>query len=118
MTPRKIVLLVFMSLALISFGVGLYVDLNFSQHSPTQPRPEEGKVYQHVANKTTVYLTKRQLIVSYIPVYGFILSFGALAYLGVRWKLIKLASRQPKPQLPKAENEDDPRNHTNRHEAR
>jgi hypothetical protein len=103
MSPRKIILSVFMGLALISFGAGIYVDTNFSQHSPKQPRPDEGKVYQHVANKTTVYLTKWQWIVSYIPVYGFILSFGALAYFGVRWKLIKLASRQPKPQLPKAE---------------
>ena len=109
MSPRKVILSVFMVLALISFGAGVYIDLNFSQHSPTQPRPEEGKIYQHVANKVTVYLTKRQLIVSYIPVYGFILSFGASAYFGVRWKLIKLASRQPKPQLPKPDkrNSDD-----------
>lgn len=103
MSARKIISSVFMSLALISFGAGVYVEINFSQHSPKQPRADEGKVYQHVANKTTVYLTKRQLIISYIPVYGFILSFGALAYFGVRWKLIKLASRQPTPQLPKAD---------------
>lgn len=92
-----------MGLALISFGAGVHVDTNFSQQSPKQPIPEEGKIYRHVANKTTVYLTKRQLIVSYIPVYSFILSFGALAYFGVRWKLLKLAARQPKPQLPKAD---------------
>ena len=103
MSARKIILWVFMGLALISFGAGLYIETNFSQHSPKQPRADEGKVYRHVANKTTVYLTKRQLIISYIPVYGFILSFGALAYFGVRWKLIKLAARQPKPQFPKAD---------------
>jgi len=103
MSPRKITLAVFMGLALISFGAGVYIDTNFSQHSPTQPRPEEGKIYRRSANKVYVYLTKKQLIVSYVPVYGFLLSFVALAYFGVRWKLIKLASRQPKPQLPKAD---------------
>ena len=92
-----------MFLALISFGAGVYVDLNFSQHSPTQPRPEEGKIYRHTSNKVIVYLTKKELIVSYLPVYGFLLSFGALAYFGIRWKLIKLAAREPKPQLPKAD---------------
>lgn len=110
MSPRKIILSIFMALALISFGAGIYIDLKFSQHSPTQPRPEEGKIYQHVANKITVYLTKNELIISSLPVYGFFLSFGALAYFGVRWKLIKLAARQPKPQLPKADKKTDDTN--------
>ena len=99
-----------MGLALISFGAGVYVDTNFSQHSPKQPRPEEGKIYRHNANKVNVYLTKNELIISLLPVYGFFLSFGALAYFGVRWKLIKLASRQPKPQLPKREEKADDAN--------
>ena len=103
MSPRKIILWFFTFLALISFGASLYIDMNLSQNSPTQPRPEEGKIYRHTANRVDVYLTKKELIISSLPVYGFFLSFGALAYFGVRWKMIKLAARQPKPQLPKAD---------------
>lgn len=92
-----------MCLALLSVAAGMYIDLTFSQLKPTQPRPEEGRIYQQIANKVNVYLTKRELIISLLPVYGFFLSFGAVAYFGVRWKMIKLATRQPKPQFPKSD---------------
>lgn len=105
MLRRKVILSVFMVLALMSFGAGICIDLYFSQRSPAEPRPEEGKIYRHSANKSTFYLTRDQLIVSYLPVYGFFLSFGALAYFGVRWKLIKVAVRQPPLRFPKATKE-------------
>src|SRR5262245_58267565 len=102
MSLRKIIVSLFTLLTLISFGAGVYIDLNFSQRGPTQPRPEEGKIYRYTANKVIVYLSKKELIISRIPVCGFFVSFGALAYFGVRWKLIKLVVRQPKLQFPKA----------------
>ena len=54
MSLRKAILATFVCLALMSFCGVVLVDLYFSQHSRTEPRPEEGKTYRVVSNKVTV----------------------------------------------------------------
>jgi hypothetical protein len=97
-----LILATFVFLALISFGVGLFVDLYFAQHSPTEPRAREGKTYRVIANKVSVYLTREEYIGFYLPGVSFFVWFGALAYFGVRWRLIKVASRSPEFEFPVA----------------
>lgn len=92
---RKAILTAFMCLALMSFCSGLLVDVYFSQHSPTEPRPAEGKTYRVVSNKVSVYLTKQQLIAHYLPPCSFFVCFGVLAYFGVRWGFMKVPMKQP-----------------------
>ena len=99
---RKAILATFAFLALISFCGGLLFDIHLSQNSPTEPRPEEGKTYHVVANKVGVYLTRQQLIAFYIPGCSFFVWFGALAYFGVRWRIMQVPVRQPKFKVPKA----------------
>jgi hypothetical protein len=92
---RKAILATFVGLALMSFCGGVLVDLYLSQHSPTEPRAEEGKTYPVVLNKITVYLTKKQLIASHLPGYSFFVCFGLLAYFGVRWRLMQVPAKRP-----------------------
>jgi hypothetical protein len=95
MSRRKAIFATFFGLALISFGAGLLIDLHFSQNSPTKPRPEEGRINAITLNRVTVYVTDQELIVTRLPVCSFFVWFGAVAYFGVRWKLIKFATKQP-----------------------
>jgi hypothetical protein len=102
MSRRKLILATFVFLALISFGAGIFVHLYFAQHSPTEPRPREGKTYRAIANKVSVYLTREELIAFYLPGISFFVWFGALGYFGVRWRLVKVASGSPEFEFPVA----------------
>lgn len=102
MSRRKALLITFVFLALVSFCAGVLVDIYFSQHSPPEPRPEEGKTHLVVSNKIRVYLTSHELMVFYLPNVSFFLWFTALAYFGVRWKLMRVATRQPEFKYPVA----------------
>jgi len=59
---RRIILGTFVSLALISFVGGIFVDYYFSQHNPRRPEPEVGRTYWVTADKVEVYVTKYELI--------------------------------------------------------
>jgi hypothetical protein len=102
MSRRKALLITFELLAVVSFCAGVFVDIYFSQHSPTEPRPEEGKTHLVSSNKVRIYLTSQELIAFYLPNVSFFLWFAALAYFGVRWRLIPVATRQPEFKFPVA----------------
>ena len=95
MLRRKIILGTFVSLALISFVGGIFVDYYFSQHSPRRPEPEVGRTYRVTADKIEVYVTKYELIVIRLPVISFFIWFGAMLYFGVRWKFMQVAVKEP-----------------------
>ena len=95
MSRRKALLITFELLAVVSFCAEVLVAIYFSQHSPTEPRPEEGKTHLVFSNKVRVYLTSQELIAFYLPSVSFFLWFAALAYFGVRWRLMQVATRQP-----------------------
>jgi hypothetical protein len=92
---RKIILGAFVSLALISFVGGIFVDYYFSQHSPRRPEPEVGRTYWVTVNKVGVYVTKYELIVIRLPGVSFFIGFGAMLYFGVRWKFMQVALKEP-----------------------
>ena len=102
MSRRKLILATLVFLALISFGAGIFVHLYFAQHSPTEPISREGKTYLVTSNKVNVYLSSEELIAFYLPGISFFVWFGALAYFGARWRLIKVASRSPEFEFPVA----------------
>ena len=92
---RRIILGTFVTLALISFVGGIFVDYYFSQHNPRKPEPEVGRTYSVTVNKVEVYVTRYELIVIRLPAISFFTWFGAMAYFGVRWKFMQVAVRKP-----------------------
>jgi hypothetical protein len=92
---RKIILGTFVSLALISFVGGMFVDYYFSQHNPRRPEPEVGRTYWVTADKVEVYVTKYELILIRLPGISFFIWFGAMLYFGVRWKFMQVAIKEP-----------------------
>ena len=92
---RRIILVTFSCLALISFLGGIFVDYYFSQHNPRRPEPEVGRTYWVTADKVKIYVTKYELIVIRLPVVSFFIWFGAMLYFGVRWKLIQVPVKEP-----------------------
>jgi hypothetical protein len=75
---RKIILGTFVSLALVSFVGGIFVDYYFSQHNPRRPEPEVGRTYWVTADKVEVYVTNYELIAIRLPVVSFFIWFGAM----------------------------------------
>jgi hypothetical protein len=102
LSRRKIILATFTLLALISFAGGILIDIYFAQHNPTEPRPAQGQIHPVSSNKVRVYLSNRELIIFYLPGVSFFVWLGAISYFGVRWKLIKMAMKQPKYTFPVA----------------
>jgi hypothetical protein len=92
---RRIVLVTFSCLALISFVGGIFVDYYFSQHNPRRPEPEVGRTYWVTTDKVEVYVTKYELIVIRLPDISFFIWFGAMLYFGVGWELIHVAIKEP-----------------------
>src|SRR5882724_6549819 len=92
---RRIILITFSCLALISFVGGIFLDYYFSQHNPRRPEPEVGRTYWVTADKVEVYVTKYELIAIRLPGVSFFIWFGAMLYFGVRWKFIQVAVKEP-----------------------
>jgi hypothetical protein len=80
---------------LVSFCGNIAIDSYFSQHSPREPKPDEGRVHLVVSNKVRVYLTRQELVALYLPGYSFIVWLAAMLYFGVRWKFMRVAVREP-----------------------
>ncbi|HEY8228108.1 MAG TPA: hypothetical protein VIG25_22760 [Pyrinomonadaceae bacterium] len=100
MSRRKLIVAIFVFIAVLSVCAGILIDLYFSKRNPTTPMPQQGKIYSVISNKRRVYLNRPQLIIFYLPVVNFFVSFAAIGYLGVRWKLLEVPVRQPKFELP------------------
>jgi len=107
LTRRKAILASFTLLALISLAGGISVDVYFSQHRPTNPRPEDGQTHPVISNKVRVYLTRQELMIFYLPSFSFFVWFAAIAYLAVRWRLMKVAMKQPEFGFPVAKKKND-----------
>jgi hypothetical protein len=107
LSRRKAILATFTLLALISLGGGILVDVYFSEHSPTSPRPVDGQTHPVISNKVRVYLTRQELVIFYLPSFSFFVWFAAIAYFGVRWRLMKVAMKQPEFGFPVAKKKND-----------